>query len=57
VLGSQFAVTLTDMSHLAGKVTVLGRCQNLDRVAAIARAFKQGKERPQLRRVAVAPPH
>jgi peptidyl-prolyl cis-trans isomerase A (cyclophilin A) len=54
VLGSQFAVTLTDMSHLASKVTVLGRCQNLDRVAAIARAFKRGPERPRLYRVSVA---
>lgn len=37
VLGSQFAVTLTDMSHLAGKVSVLGRCGNLDVVRSIAR--------------------
>jgi peptidyl-prolyl cis-trans isomerase A (cyclophilin A) len=53
VLGSQFAVTLTDMSHLTGRVTVLGQCDNLETVAAIARAFKQGGARPRLIRVRV----
>jgi peptidyl-prolyl cis-trans isomerase A (cyclophilin A) len=36
VIGSQFAITLTDMSHLAGKVSVIGACRDLERVAAIA---------------------
>lgn len=37
VVGSQFVVGLTSMAHLAGRVTVLGRCDDLDvwrRVAA-----------------------
>jgi cyclophilin family peptidyl-prolyl cis-trans isomerase len=36
VLGSQFAVLLTDMSHLTGQTTVLGRCGDLAVAAAIA---------------------
>ena len=35
---------LTDMSHLAGKVTVLGTCSDLDVVQRIAGAVA-GKER------------
>jgi peptidyl-prolyl cis-trans isomerase A (cyclophilin A) len=53
VLGSQFAVTLTDMSHLAGQISVLGHCRDLETVAAIARAFERGPERPRLHRVRV----
>lgn len=54
VLGSQFAITLTDMSHLAGSVSVLGACENLKTVAAIARAVRREKARPRLERVTVA---
>lgn len=54
VLGSQFFIGLVDMSHLAGQVTVLGRCGNLDRVASIARAVRRGEPRPRLERVTVA---
>jgi cyclophilin family peptidyl-prolyl cis-trans isomerase len=45
VIGSQFAVTLTDMGHLAGQVTVIGSCADLDVVARVA-ALVAGKERP-----------
>ncbi|MBN2192517.1 MAG: peptidylprolyl isomerase [Polyangiaceae bacterium] len=53
VLGSQFFIGLVDMSHLAGQVTVLGRCANLDRIASIARAVRRGDPRPRLERVTV----
>ena len=36
VLGSQFVVALTDMSHLASQVTVLGRCGDLETVERIS---------------------
>lgn len=36
VLGSQFAVLLTDMHHLASSVSVLGRCEDLDLARRIA---------------------
>lgn len=36
VLGSQFAVLLTAMPHLLGQVSVLGRCQDLERARTIA---------------------
>jgi len=36
VVGSQFAIGLGDMSHLAGQTTVLGRCSDLDVVRRIA---------------------
>jgi peptidyl-prolyl cis-trans isomerase A (cyclophilin A) len=45
VIGSQFVVSLTDMSHLAGEHTVLGTCSDLDVVARIA-AVVASKERP-----------
>ena len=51
VIGSQFVITLTDMSHLANKVSVIGECQDLTRVARIARRVSQG-EPAQLREVA-----
>lgn len=54
VLGSQFAITLTDMSHLKGQVSVLGSCEDLDTVAAIARAVRREKRRPRLKRIDVA---
>lgn len=46
-IGSQFAIGLTDMSHLAGEVTVLGQCEDLDVVARIAARVVSG-ERVQL---------
>ncbi len=54
VLGSQFFIGLVDMSHLAGQVTVLGRCGNLERVASSARAVRRDQPRPRLERVTVA---
>lgn len=56
-IGSQFAVTMTDMKHLAGTVTVLGRCSDVDVARSIARAREQG-ETPTLIRATVegAPP-
>ena len=36
VLGSQFAITLTDMHHLAGQVSVLGTCAELRTARHIA---------------------
>jgi peptidyl-prolyl cis-trans isomerase A (cyclophilin A) len=51
VLGSQFAVLLTSMPHLAGGLTVLGRCEDLDVVGRIAQ--NAAPERPMLRRVSV----
>jgi len=51
-IGSQFAVTMTNMAHLAGTVTVLGRCDGLDIARTIARAHERG-EAPVLRRVDV----
>jgi len=58
-IGSQFAVTMTNMKHLAGTVTVLGHCNELDVARAIARAREQG-ETPMLLRATVdevAPEH
>lgn len=53
VLGSQFFITLSDMSHLSGKVSVLGRCKNLDVVASLARAVRRERKKPRLLRVRV----
>jgi peptidyl-prolyl cis-trans isomerase A (cyclophilin A) len=53
VLGSQFAITLTDMSHLTGQVTVLGRCENLDVARATARDYRRGHPGARLLRVSV----
>lgn len=52
VIGSQFGVALTDMHHLAGQVTVLGSCENLDIVARIADSVARGG-RPVLRGVRI----
>lgn len=52
VIGSQFVITLTDMHHLAGLVTVLGRCGDLDVVNAIAEERVHGRY-PELYRVTV----
>jgi peptidyl-prolyl cis-trans isomerase A (cyclophilin A) len=53
VIGSQFGVALTDMRHLAGQVTVLGSCENLDVAARIAESVARGA-RPALRRIRIA---
>lgn len=50
LMGSQFAVTLVPMPHLAGQVTVLGRCRELSTVRTIA-ASEAPDERPRLRRI------
>jgi peptidyl-prolyl cis-trans isomerase A (cyclophilin A) len=52
VIGSQFVVTLADMHHLAGLVTVLGRCGDLEVVSAIADERARGRF-PELYRVVV----
>jgi peptidyl-prolyl cis-trans isomerase A (cyclophilin A) len=53
VIGSQFGFTLADMRHLAGQVTVLGSCENLDVVGRIADRVAHG-ERPLLARVRIS---
>lgn len=42
VIGTQLVVGLVDMSHLAGQVTVLGACQDLDVVGSISRRVAGG---------------
>ena len=54
VIGSQFVVLLTNMAHLAGRVTVIGRCENLELAQATAEALAQGRSRPRLLEVRVA---
>jgi hypothetical protein len=54
VLGSQFAVLLTDMRHLVGKVSVLGRCGDLELAREIAKRLAEGKPHTLLR-VELAP--
>jgi peptidyl-prolyl cis-trans isomerase A (cyclophilin A) len=49
VLGSQFAVLLTDMRHLAGQLSVLGRCDDLDLVGRIADQVAAGHAQTLLR--------
>jgi cyclophilin family peptidyl-prolyl cis-trans isomerase len=51
-LGSQFVIALTSMRHLAGRTTVLGRCDDLDVVERLARARQAGRL-PLLERVLV----
>jgi peptidyl-prolyl cis-trans isomerase A (cyclophilin A) len=41
-IGSQLVIALDDMSHLAGQVTVLGRCKDLDVVRRIATDVASG---------------
>jgi peptidyl-prolyl cis-trans isomerase A (cyclophilin A) len=36
IIGSQFVIALGDLSHMAGQVSVLGSCHDLDNVRAIA---------------------
>jgi hypothetical protein len=49
VLGSQFAVLLTDMRHLVGKVSVLGRCGDLELAREIAERVADGEPHTLLR--------
>ena len=53
VLGSQFVIALTDMSHLTGQVSVIGHCADLDRVRALAARLGAGGAAPRLARVSV----
>ena len=53
VIGSQLVVSLTDMSHLAGTVTVLGACQDLEVVRRISRAVAAKERRVELRHARV----
>jgi peptidyl-prolyl cis-trans isomerase A (cyclophilin A) len=56
VIGTQLVVGLTDMSHLAGKVTVLGTCEDLDVARRISDLVAK-KQRPvELRRARVDRP-
>lgn len=55
VVGSQIAIGLADMSHLAGQTTVLGRCTDLDTVSRIA-ARPRGSPARLDALVVVAPP-
>jgi peptidyl-prolyl cis-trans isomerase A (cyclophilin A) len=50
-IGSQFIVTLSDLRHLAGSVTALGRCDDLDVVRRIA--SRETPPWPSLREVVV----
>src|SRR5262249_22006933 len=54
VIGPQLVVGLTSMSHLAGKVTVLGECADLDVVRRIARAVAKKEHDVELLRVEVS---
>jgi len=54
VIGTQLVVGLADMSHMAGKVTVLGSCADLDVVRRIAAAVSGKERRVELRRALVA---
>jgi cyclophilin family peptidyl-prolyl cis-trans isomerase len=51
-IGSQFVITLVDMHHLAGTVTVLGSCTDLNVVREIAEAVGR-HDPPELSRVTV----
>jgi hypothetical protein len=53
VIGSQFAIGLNDLSHLANEVSVLGSCVDLDRVRNIARLVASGERKVTLTRVVV----
>jgi peptidyl-prolyl cis-trans isomerase A (cyclophilin A) len=53
VLGSQFVIALTDMSHLAGQVSVIGRCADLEVVRGLAARLGASVARPRLVRVSV----
>jgi hypothetical protein len=54
VLGSQFAITLTDMHHLAGQVSVLGTCPELGLARNIAELVSTERGTARLIRVRVS---
>src|SRR5262249_42140028 len=54
VIGTQLVVGITRMSHLAGQVTVLGACEDLDVVRRIARAVARKERRVELLHATVA---
>lgn len=51
VIGSQFVITLNDMSHLAGEVTVIGSCRDLDIAGRIASVVAHKERNVKLQRV------
>jgi peptidyl-prolyl cis-trans isomerase A (cyclophilin A) len=53
VIGTQLVVGITPMSHLAGRVTVLGICEDLEVVRRIARAVARKERRVELARAVV----
>lgn len=53
VLGSQFAILLTDMHHLAGQVSVIGQCSELDVAHAIATRLARDKVPSKLLRIRI----
>ncbi|MEO8901680.1 MAG: peptidylprolyl isomerase [Polyangiaceae bacterium] len=54
VIGSQFVISLGDMSHLAGAVSVLGACEDLDRVRAATRLVASGAHPVRLTQIVIA---
>jgi len=54
VIGTQLVLGLTDMSHLAGKVTVLGACEDLEVVRRISDRVAKKEGRVDLSRARVA---
>lgn len=53
VIGSQFVISLGNMSHLAGQVNVLGTCTDLDRVRAIAQIVAKRTHSVRLSQVVI----
>jgi peptidyl-prolyl cis-trans isomerase A (cyclophilin A) len=53
VLGSQFGITLVNMHHLAGQVSVLGHCEDLDVVREISHRVGRGRQVVTLRRIRI----
>ena len=53
VIGSQFVISLGNMSHLAGQVNVLGSCADLDRVRAMTQIVASGAHTVRLAQVMI----
>ena len=53
VIGSQFVISLGDMSHLVGQVSVLGLCADLDRVRAMTQVVASGARSVKLTQVVI----
>ena len=51
VIGSQFVITLNDMSHLAGDITVIGTCRDLDVAGRIASVVAHKERTVKVQRV------